>query len=235
VIDVILGSSRALGGIGAAAGLALLLPMEAGVPVPIPSDLVMLAIGARVSAGDIPLWMAILAFEGVAIIGTTVLFLVARGPGHAFVTRVGPRLGLNAVRLERATRLLERRGRPALAVGRGTPGLRTLTVITAGGSGLSLRQALPALVVGSSVFLQLHLFLGYYAGSSARHLLRAATGPALAVLAVVVLGAVIFWVARRGKRQGAGGIVEASCPACLALAFLAERPEEVEGLVQPSA
>jgi membrane protein DedA with SNARE-associated domain len=235
VIGVILAISRALGGIGAVAGLALLLPMEAGIPVPLPSDLVMLAIGARVSAGDIPLWIAIVAFEGVAIIGTTALFLVARGPGHAFVARVGPRLGLNAVRLERATRLLERRGRPALAVGRGTPGLRTLTVITAGGSGLSLRQALPALVVGSSVFLQLHLFLGYFAGSSARHVLRAATGPALAVLAVLVLGAVIFWLARRGKRLGVGGLVEASCPACLALAFLAEQPQEVEGLIEPSA
>src|SRR4029077_7473145 len=126
----------------------------------------------RVSAGDIPLWIAIVAFEGVAIIGTTALFLVARGPGHALVARVGPRLGLNEARLARATRLLERRGRPALAIGRGTPGLRTLTVITAGVSGLSLRQALPALVVGSSVFLQLHLFLGYYAGSSARHVPR---------------------------------------------------------------
>src|SRR5262249_40757574 len=36
------------GGIGAAAGIALLLVMEAGVPVPVPADLVMLAVGARV-------------------------------------------------------------------------------------------------------------------------------------------------------------------------------------------
>jgi membrane protein DedA with SNARE-associated domain len=207
--------------------------MEAGVPVPLPSDFLMLAIGARVSAGDIPLWVAVLAFEGVAIIGTTALFFVARGPGHAFVARVGPRLGLNEVRLARATRLLDRRGRPALAVGRGTPGLRTLTVITAGGSGLSSRQALPALVVGSSVFLQLHLFIGYFAGSSARHVLRTATGPALAVLAVLVLGALTFWLARRGKRPGVG-LVEASCPACLALAFLAEQPHELEELIQSS-
>lgn len=46
------------GGIGAAAGLALLLPMEAGVPVPIPADLLVLAVGARVSAGAIPLPVA---------------------------------------------------------------------------------------------------------------------------------------------------------------------------------
>ena len=218
MIGAVVAASRALGGIGAAAGLALLLPMEAGVPVPFPSDFLMLAIGARVGAGDIPLWVAIVAFEAVAIIGTTALFCRTRS-GPRLGGTGGPRLGLTEIRLARATRLLDRRGRPALAVGRGTPGLRTLTVITAGGSGLSPRQALPALVIGSSVFLQLHLFIGYFAGSSARHVLRTATGPALAVLAVLVLGALIFWLARRGKRPGVG-LVEASCPACLALAFL---------------
>ena len=53
-------------GIGAIAGIVLLLPMEAGVPIPIPADLVMLAVGARVGAGDIPLWAAVLAFEAGA-------------------------------------------------------------------------------------------------------------------------------------------------------------------------
>ena len=37
--------------------------------------------------------------------------------------------------------------------------------MAAGGSGLSLRKALPALALGSSVFLQLHLFLGYVLGA----------------------------------------------------------------------
>jgi putative transposase len=71
-------------GIGAIAGIVLLLPMEAGVPVPIPADLVMLAVRARVGAGDIPLWAAVLAFEAVAVIGTTTLFAAARAasPDH---------------------------------------------------------------------------------------------------------------------------------------------------------
>jgi len=34
----------------------LLLAMEAGVPVPVPGDLVMLLVGERVSAGALPLW-----------------------------------------------------------------------------------------------------------------------------------------------------------------------------------
>jgi membrane-associated protein len=220
------------GGIGAVAGIALLLPMEAGMPVPVPADLVMLAVGVRVSAGDLPLVVAVLAFEAVAVLGTSALFLLARGPGHAVVRRLGPRVGLSTTRLARATSLVERRGRVVLAVGRAIPGLRTLTVIAAGGSGLSPSRALPALIIGSSVFLQLHLFLGYFLGSAALHVLHAATGPALAVLAVIVAGGAVFWFARRGSRPAAGGLAEAACPACLTLSYLADRTRDVEMLIQ---
>jgi membrane-associated protein len=220
----------AAGGIGAVAGLVLLLPMEAGVPVPIPADVVMLAVGARASAGDVPLWVAVLAFEAVAVIGTTALFLLARGPGHALIERLGPKVGITAGRLGRASGLVERRGRPVLALGRATPGLRTVTVIAAGGSGLSLGQALPALIAGSSIFLQLHLFLGYYLGPAAGHVLHAATGPALVVIAVLLAAGIAFWLVRRRRRRGAGGrgALEGLCPACLALAYLAERPAAAE-------
>jgi hypothetical protein len=93
--------------------LGLLLAMEAGVPVPVPSDLVMLLLGERVSAGALPLWLAAAALEVVALAGTAALFLVARGPGRALLARVGPRLGLTGQRLALATGVLERRGRAA--------------------------------------------------------------------------------------------------------------------------
>jgi membrane protein DedA with SNARE-associated domain len=221
-----------LAGIGVAAGIGFLLVTEAGVPVPVPADLVMLAVGARAAAGGIPLAVAVAAFEAVAIVGTTVLFLAARGPGHALVRRAGARVGLTAARLGRATGLIERRGRLALAVGRATPGLRTLTVIAAGGSGLPVRRALPALIAGSSIFLQLHLFLGYFLGSAAVHVLHAATGPALAALVAIVAGGIVFWFARRGRRLAAGGLAEAACPACLALAYLAEQPPGLRALAR---
>jgi len=81
-----------LAGAGSGAGapglLGLLLAMEAGVPIPVPSDLVMLLLGERVSAGALPLGLAALALELVALAGTAALFLAARGPGRALLTRV---------------------------------------------------------------------------------------------------------------------------------------------------
>src|SRR5262249_46439195 len=192
------------------------------------TDLVILFVGERAAAGSIPLLLAVLALEVVALVGTAALFLACRGPGNALIARLGPRVGLTRERMARATAVLERRGRPALAVGRGTPGLRTATCVAAGASGLSVRRALPALVVGSSVFLQLHLFLGYFLGTAARDLIEAATGPAIVVLIGLVVVAAVFWVVRRGRRRGVQALTEAACPLCLVLGAAGEREAERE-------
>src|SRR5437588_9668821 len=211
-------------GVGASAAVGLLVPMEAGVPIPVPADFLMLLVGERVAAGHFPLWAAVAGFEAVALVGTAALFFACRGPGHAVIHRLGPRVGLTEQRLERTTAVLQRRGRPALAMGRGTPGLRTLTVVAAGGSGLRPRRALPALVLGSSVFLQLHLVLGYLPGPAARDAIDKAKGPAIAVIVLLILGAGVFWLRRRRRAAAAGQAwAEASCPACLALSFVGER------------
>src|SRR6185312_9002684 len=191
-------------GLSGPLALALLLPMEAGVPIPVPADLVMFAVGERVAAGKFPLWLAVAGFEVIAVLGTTALFLACRGPAQRILARLGPRLGLAEARLRRAAAFAETRGRPGLALGRGTPGLRTLTVIAAAVSGLSGRRALPALIVGSSVFLQLHLILGLLLGPLADRAFDQAKGLALAVLAVVAAGTVAFWLVRRRRRAAAG-------------------------------
>lgn len=212
-----------IAGLGLPFAVALLVPMEAGVPIPIPDDLVMLLIGERVAAGAAPWWLGVLALEAVAIAGTALLFAAARGPGHALIKRLGPRLGLTDARLGRAIALIERRGRVALAIGRATPGLRTMTVVAAGSTGLGTRRALTALVVGATVFVQLHLVLGVLFGPLARDAFEQAKGVALLIGAVLVGGAALFWLVRRGRRAGAEAWSEAACPACLALGLLGER------------
>src|SRR5436309_12037768 len=212
-----------IAGFGLWTAVGLLILMEAGLPIPIPDDLVMLAFGARVAGGDLSWWLALIALEIVAVASTVLLFLAARGPGNVVVRRLGPRIGLTDARMERAAHLIAKRGRVALAVGRGTPGLRTVTAVAAGSAGLQTRRALPALVLGATVFMQLHLLLGLFIGPLAEDLFHQTA--TLAVLAAVVLvaGAAVFWVVRRGRRRGAFAWKEAACPACLGLAVLADR------------
>jgi membrane protein DedA with SNARE-associated domain len=217
-------------GLGGPLALVLLLPMEAGVPIPLPADLVMFTVGERVAAGRFPLWLAVAGFEIIAVLGTSVLFLACRGPAQRIIARFGPRLGLTGARLRRAAAFAETRGRAGLALGRATPGLRTLTVIAAGVSGLNGRRALPALIVGSSVFLQLHLVLGLLFGPLADRAFNQAKGPALAAAVVLVAAGFVFWRVRRRQRAAAPAAwMEATCPACIGVSLIAGR---VPGLAE---
>jgi membrane protein DedA with SNARE-associated domain len=213
----------ATAGLGGLAALAVLLPMEAGVPVPLPADLVMFTVGERVAAGALPLWVAVAGFEVIAVAGTTALFLACRGPAHRVITRLGPRVGLTQARIGRAAAFAETRGVPGLAIGRALPGLRTLTVIAAGASGLRGRRALPALILGSSVFLQAHLVLGLLLGPLAVRAFDQAKGPALAAGAVVVAGTLVFWRVRRRRPGATAAWMEATCPACIGISLVADR------------
>ena len=207
--------------------LGLLVLTECGLPLPVPADLLMLLVGQQAAVGTLPLWLAAVAFVAVAAVGTTAGFLLARGPGRAALARLGPRIGLGPDRVSRATDLVVRRGRPMLAVGRLTPGLRTLTVVAAA-SAVPARVALPLLVLGSTAFLEAHLLLGYGLGAAAGSVLVVA-GPVVVAVVVLLALAALATALVRGRRAGRragngarpddGGEVrtwsEAACPACL--------------------
>ncbi len=96
-------------------------------------------------------------------------------------------------------------------------------MIAAGVSGLSGRRALPALILGSSVFLQVHLVLGLLLGALAVRAFNQVKGLTVAAVAVLVAGTLIFWRTRRRKRAAPAAWVEATCPACIGVTLLAGR------------
>jgi membrane-associated protein len=213
------------GTLGLPFALLAMLAMDAGVPLPVPTDLLLLLIGERAAAGVFPVWAAALGLELVAVGGSTLLFLVASGPASLFIGRVGPRIGLTPSRVESGARLVKRGGRGSLVVGRATPGLRAATVLAAVSARLSPAYALPPLILGSSIFLQAHLVLGYFLGPAARDLLQRVGVPViLAALLLMALGVAIWWL-RRGGRAGARAWTEASCPVCLTIALTQRRAE----------
>jgi membrane protein DedA with SNARE-associated domain len=196
---------------------------ETGVPIPVPGDLVMLLIGERTSAGGMGLVPAMLLLEVVTLIGTSLLFVSVRGPLRAAIKRFGPRVGITQERLHGVAHLLARP--TTVAAGRMTPGARTLTVIGAAGAPIPWTRTLPPLLIGSTIFVQAHLLLGYTIGPVARRFIHAATGPMLIVLAVLLVLSIVVWVRKRGSRGAIEAFSEASCPACLAVASLTRRVE----------
>lgn len=202
---------------GVPALLAGVLLVETGVPVPFPADLLVLAAGERAAAGAIPLWLAAVVLEAVAVAGTTALFLAARGPARALLERIVQRFSNRTAHLRDAASGSQQRHRATLALGRATPGLRTLTVIVAALAGMRARIAVPALVAGSTLFLQGHLLLGWAVGPLAESLLARARVAFVVIAVVLVVFAAFLWLRRRGS-AGERGFAEGGCPACLGLA-----------------
>src|ERR1700688_4264566 len=87
---------------GVLAAFVYLAVEEAGVPIPVPGDFLMLTLGVRAREGDIILWQVIAVMEAGTVLGSTLLYLVARRGGRGVVERYGRYIGITALRLDRA-------------------------------------------------------------------------------------------------------------------------------------
>ncbi|MCC7354895.1 MAG: VTT domain-containing protein [Anaerolineae bacterium] len=207
----------------------LMLTKSAGVPVPIPADVIMLAAAARAAEGKMTLWQAFVAILIALVAGGMVQFFLARGPGRGVLYRYGRYLGLTPARLDAASATVKRSGSIGIGLAILTPGIRAATVAASGLAGLPVSVFLPGLVLGSILFLSLHFFLGYVGGSLLSAVTKVLPLPWLLglVLVLFALGVALWFLIRRRQRPGAprGEIVaealgawhEATCPVCLAL------------------
>jgi membrane protein DedA with SNARE-associated domain len=74
---------------GLLAVFLLLLLKTSGVPVPVPSDLIILTVAARVAQGKLAGWQTFLAILFALVLGGLVQFAVARGLGRGLLDRFG--------------------------------------------------------------------------------------------------------------------------------------------------
>src|SRR5205823_8440676 len=117
---------------GLLAAFVFLLIEEAGVPVPVPGDVLMLILGVHASQGRLPLWQAIVVMELATILGATFLYAAARLGGRGLVYRYGRFMRLTPERLDNAEKWLTRHGSRAVFLGRLVPGLRIVTAVACG-------------------------------------------------------------------------------------------------------
>jgi membrane protein DedA with SNARE-associated domain len=209
---------------------ALLLVKEAGVPIPVPGDLVVIGAGVAL-AGNPPLALAVLLIIlVVGYIGGSVQFMLARQVLRRPLLAALARVGVGEARIEALAGRLRRSGARGVAVARMTPGVRIGAIVAAG----LFAAFLAGLVAGNGVFVAGHFALGYVLGASATELLASAGGIGLVLVVGVVLAAVgaLGWALLRRSRRAAGeggaapaDWADAACPACLAIAVARFRPD----------
>jgi membrane-associated protein len=137
---------------------------EAGVPLPIPTDVLIVIAGAASARSASQLVVLFCALSVASAAGASVMYAVVRRGGRPLVERFGRYVHLGPAQLERGERLLERGGWGAIAIGRAIPGLRYGTVVACGLLNVPYGRFVTAHLAGSSVYIAVFLGLGYVFG-----------------------------------------------------------------------
>ena len=189
---------------------------EAGVPLPVPGDVFIAALGASGRAGHASYLMTTLVVFAATITGSAVLFEVSRRLGQPLLHRVGHRFGFDDARADRVEVWLKSHGSVTVALGRLVPGFRIVLTVAAGALRMGRASFLVGAAAASILWAAIYYWLGYALGAGVTHVIGAAAGrvfhdPAVAAAIVVVVALAIAAVVttvvlkRRNERAGRRG------------------------------
>jgi membrane protein DedA with SNARE-associated domain len=181
---------------GLLAAFVFLLIEEAGVPVPVPGDVLMLILGEHAREGRVQFWQAVLVTEAGTVIGASVLYFAARQAGRGLVYRYGRFIRLTPRRLDDAERWLRGQGPRAVFLGRLVPGLRIVTAVACGVFGVPFRIFFPAMSLGALLYILVYTTLGYFLGPPVLALLEQVHIPFGLLGSLLPLAVILFWTFR---------------------------------------
>src|SRR5437016_2716323 len=134
---------------GIAALFVLIFVKSLGVPIPIPADAIMLATAVRAAEGRLILWQAFIALLLALVLGGIGQFMLVRGPARRLLYRFGGRIGMTTQRLDAAAGRVKNSGPIGIGIAILTPGVRSVTITACGLAGISLRNFVIGLILGS--------------------------------------------------------------------------------------
>ena len=211
---------------------AVLVIKEAGIPLPVPGDLLVIGAGVAATRGGLPAVAIVIVLVAATVVGGLVQFTLLRGRARTTVLRLLAGIGVGTSTIERGAGRLRRGGAATIAIARMTPGVRIVAIASSAVAGVGSTTFLAGLIVGNGVFLTGHFLLGLAIGRPAISLVADA-GPVLVAggVALAGAGALGWWLVtcmrsrrRTPYRGGASGDQaaadwsDACCPACLVLA-----------------
>jgi membrane-associated protein len=161
-----------------------------------PGETALLLGGVAAGQGHLPLAAVMAAGVAGAVLGDAVGYLVGRRCGRRMLDSTLGRF-VHARHLDRAERVLRRRGAWAVFLGRFTAALRVMIPGLAGMAGMPPRRFLAANLAGGAVWGALVATAGYLAGNSWHTVEHYLTGAGLALTASLVALLVVLHLVRR--------------------------------------
>jgi membrane protein DedA with SNARE-associated domain len=207
----------------------LILVKEAGLPIPVPGDLVVIGAGVAAGRGELSPAVALVAIIAASIIGGVLQYGLLRSVARPAMLRVLGRFG-GTERVDRQTERLRRGGASSVAIARSTPGVRIVAIAASALAGVPAPTFVAGLAIGNALFIAAHFGLGYVLGEPLLDAVGGLLGPlAIAFVALAIIGGVGWYLLRRRRGAGAdplptlGAWADACCPACLGLAVAGRR------------
>src|SRR5919197_1974464 len=179
------------------AGVGLLGVEEAGIPLPISGDFLIVYSAAAVSREPYALTALWAAFEIVVVAGSALLFLAARRWGRRLLHGpIGYALHLTPQRLERGERWFRRWGIWAVIIGRHVPGFRITTTVVAAVFGVSLPVFVLGVAISAGGLVAFWVGVGVVVGPKAQELVGGHRYGSLIVLGGALLLGTVYVLVR---------------------------------------
>jgi membrane protein DedA with SNARE-associated domain len=181
------------------APVLLLTAEEAGIPLPVPGDVVIAYMGYQVSKGVLPYAVAFLLLLLAVLVGSSILYALASRYGQRIVLQFGKYLHVDAQKLLTVEEKFKRYGPWVIILGRHIPGFRIPITIFAGMSGIPYRTFLLSTCISVIFWIALYLAIGNSLGAKTLSLLHAHHGYYLFVVVPIVIGLLYVLYARLYK------------------------------------
>ena len=182
---------------------------EAGVPLPIPGDLIIAYYGWRAAGDPLELAQVILVCALASTAGTLVPYALAIRFGRGIATRVAGWLDIDESRVDELMRRVERYGFRGVLVGRLIPGLRLAVSLVAGTAHLPVARFSPAVFFAAAIYWTGWVLLGAIVGPRIADVVSPAYLGLVVILVPIAVVAVfvtrLVWTRRRRARLTSGG------------------------------
>lgn len=183
------------------AGLfVLLLLEEAGIPLPLPGDLLIFVAGTQARLGKSDFLQVVGIVFAATLLGASILYLISRFLARPVIIKLLRFVRVDEARIKKASGQVLKRGGVAVVVGRLTPGFRTITSVAAGILKFPYYIFAPYTGIAAIIWAIIYFLLGFYAGPTALSILQV-IGKYFAtfVILVIFLAVAGFFYLRRKR------------------------------------
>lgn len=174
-----------------------------GVGVPLPEDIPLITAGFLAYSGDIALIPAIIVSMVAILAGDSMIFYIGRRWGASVLSHRYMRRVLPERRLERVRKYFNRYGDWTVFFARFIVGLRAATFWAAGTMHVRYSKFVLFDLLAAVLSVPLWILLGWYFGDDIERALRLLKNFEMVflVIAVIGVGALIYWEFRRRKAK----------------------------------